>query len=86
MKRANPISFIPRTPPGTSRLRAGNRNAFFCIMGRAAAAVAIIQQGDAITKEPPIEMPNVSDDELDVVRRNLPGLLKAISPAPTPKK
>ena len=49
-------------------------------------AVAIIQQGDAITKEPPIEMPNVSDDELDVVRRNLPGLLKAISPAPTPKK
>ena len=58
----------------------------FCIMGRAAAAVAIIQQGDAITKEPPIEMPNVSDDELDVVRRNLPGLLKAISPAPTPKK
>ena len=59
---------------------------FFCIMGRAAAAVAIIQQGDAITKEPPIEMPNVSDDELDVVRRNLPGLLKAISPAPTPKK
>ena len=54
---------------------------FFCIMGRAAAAVAIIQQGDAITKEPPIEMPNVSDDELDVVRRNLPGLLKAISPA-----
>ena len=25
---------------------------FFCIMGRAAAAVAIIQQGDAITKEP----------------------------------
>ena len=59
---------------------------FFCIMGRAAAAVAIIQQGDAITKEPPVEMPNVSDDELDVVRRNLPGLLKAISPAPTPKK
>mgnify|MGYP006946971997 CR=1 FL=1 len=50
---------------------------FFCIMGRAAAAV---------TKEPPVEMPNVSDDELDVVRRNLPGLLKAISPAPTPKK
>ena len=46
---------------------------FFCIMGRAAAAVAIIQQGDAITKEPPVEMPNVSDDELDVVRRNLPG-------------
>ena len=59
---------------------------FFCIMGRAAAAVAIIQQGDAITKEPPVEMPNVSDDELDVVRRNLPGLLKAISPTPTPKK
>lgn len=58
---------------------------FFCIMGRAATAVAIIQQGNAITKEPPIEMPNVSDDELDVVRRNLPGLLKAISPAPTLK-
>ena len=28
----------------------------------------------------------MSDDELDVVRRNLPGLLKAISPTPTPKK
>lgn len=59
---------------------------FFCIMGRAAAAVAIIQQGDAITKAPPVEMPNVSDDELDVVRRNLPGLLKAVNPTPPPKK
>ena len=55
-------------------------------MGRAAAAVAIIQQGNAITKTPPIDMPNVSDDELDLVRRHLPTLLKAVNQTPTPKK
>ncbi len=59
---------------------------FFCVMGRAAAAVAIIQQGNAITKTPPIDMPNVSDDELDLVRRHLPTLLKAVNQTPTPKK
>ena len=59
---------------------------FFCVMGRSAAAVAIIQQGEAITKTPPIDMPNVSDDELDIVRRNLPSLLKAVNQTPTPKK
>ena len=59
---------------------------FFCIMGRAAAAVALIQQGDAIAKKPPVEMPNVSASELDTVRRNLPALLKAVQPAPTSKK
>lgn len=59
---------------------------FFCIMGRSAAAVALIQQGDAIAKNPPMEMPNVSDDELDIVRRNLPTLLKAVRPTSTEKK
>ena len=59
---------------------------FFCVMGRSAAAVAIIQQGEAIIKTPPVDMPNVSDDELDIVRRNLPSLLKATNQTPTPKK
>lgn len=59
---------------------------FFCVMGRSAAAVAIIQQGEAIIKTPPVDMPNVSDDELDIVRRNLPSLLKAVNQTPTPKK
>ena len=59
---------------------------FFCVMGRSAAAVAIIQQGEAIIKTPPDDMPNVSDDELDIVRRNLPSLLKAANQTPTPKK
>ena len=59
---------------------------FFCVMGRSAAAVAIIQQGEAIIKTPPVDMPNVSDDELDIVRRNLPSLLKAANQTPTPKK
>ncbi len=63
-----------------------NPERFFCIMGRAAAGVAIIQQGDAISKTPPVEMPNVSNDELDLVRRSLPALLKAVHPTPTSKK
>ena len=58
---------------------------FFCVMGRAAAAVAIIRQGNEITEKPPIDMPNVSDDELDLVRRNLPSLLRAADQPPTPK-
>lgn len=80
-----PDFLYSKNAAGYIEAAAGNRNAFLHY-GASRRAVAIIQQGDAITKEPPIEMPNVSDDELDVVRRNLPGLLKAISPAPTPKK
>ena len=58
---------------------------FFCIMGGRRRCRHHPARGRH-HEGAPIEMPNVSDDELDVVRRNLPGLLKAISPAPTPKK
>ena len=49
---------------------------FFCVMGRAAAAVAIIQQGNAITTRPPADMPNVSPAELEAVRKHLPAILQ----------
>lgn len=52
---------------------------FFCVMGRAAAALAIIEQGTAITAAPPPEMPPVQAEELESVRIHLASLLQAIA-------
>lgn len=52
---------------------------FFCVMGRAAAALAIIEQGADLTSSPPADMPRVSPAEMDAVRHNLTGLLQASS-------
>lgn len=52
---------------------------FFCVMGRAAAALAIIEQGAAITTAPPPEMPSVHAKELEFVRTHLASLLQAIA-------
>ncbi|MEG1610532.1 MAG: hypothetical protein RR317_05055 [Bilophila sp.] len=52
---------------------------FFCVMGRAAAALAIIEQGTELTNEPPADMPRVRPAEMDAVRRNLTSLLQAVA-------
>lgn len=55
---------------------------FFCVMGRAAAALFLVEEGsDANAKRPP-DMPAVSQAELDMVRRHLAELLKAGNDAP----
>lgn len=52
---------------------------FFCVMGRAAAAVAVIEQGPGITSDPPPDMPGVTPGEMRIVQDNLSTLLKAVT-------
>ena len=55
---------------------------FFSVMGRAAAALAMVEEGNDIMSNRPPDMPTVSPEELELVRRHLAGLLKAGSDAP----
>ncbi|WP_300848181.1 hypothetical protein [uncultured Bilophila sp.] len=48
---------------------------FLCLFGRVAAGVAMIRNERNDTDPKPLDMPGVSDDELDLVRRHLPELL-----------
>ena len=56
-----------------------NADRFFCVMGRAAAAVAVIEQGTDITTNRPPDMPEVTPEELRLVRENLSDLLRAVT-------
>jgi hypothetical protein len=49
---------------------------FFCVMGRAAAALAMQEHGDP-GAERPVDMPRVSPAEFDMVRRHSAALIKA---------
>ena len=52
---------------------------FFCIMGRAAAALADIEEGDALAgANRPADMPQVTGAETELVRRQLASLLRAV--------
>lgn len=55
---------------------------FFSVMGRAAAALAIVEEGNDNMTKKPTDMPQVSESELDLVRRHLASLLRAGSDAP----
>ncbi len=55
---------------------------FFAIMGRAAAALFIVAEGNEMKNEKPSDMPVVSKSELELVRQNLAALLQAGSDAP----
>lgn len=48
---------------------------FLCLFGRVAAGVAMIQNERSDADPKPLDMPGVSNDELDLVRRHLPELL-----------
>ena len=52
---------------------------FFCVMGRAAAAVAWIERGPAVKTAPPRDMPKVAPEEMEAVQENLTDLLRAAS-------
>lgn len=56
-----------------------NAERFFCVMGRAAAAVAVIEQGADIMVNPPPDMPRIAPEELRLVRENLSDLLRAVA-------
>ncbi|HEU6438008.1 MAG TPA: hypothetical protein VE028_11190 [Nitratidesulfovibrio sp.] len=52
---------------------------FFCVMGRSAAALADIEEGDALAgANRPADMPQVTPAETELVRRQLASLLRAV--------
>ncbi len=55
---------------------------FFCVMGRAAAALYIVAEGNELPTNYPKDMPKVSQEELNLVRGDLSRLLKAGSETP----
>lgn len=55
---------------------------FFCIMGRMAAGVVIVEEGNDFKGTRPADMPSVSDQELGLVRKHLGELLSAGGPPP----
>ncbi|MDR1659750.1 MAG: hypothetical protein LBR94_05350 [Desulfovibrio sp.] len=50
---------------------------FFCVMGRLATALVIVEEGNDLA-ERPRDMPHVSDEDLEITRRNLGTILKAL--------
>lgn len=55
---------------------------FFCIMGRMAAGVVIVEEGNDFKGTRPPDMPAVSEQELGLVRKHLGELLSAGGPPP----
>ncbi len=55
---------------------------FFSIMGRAFAAVFLLAEGIGIESERPLDMPAVTQEELDLVSKYLAELLNAGSDSP----
>ncbi|MDR2055869.1 MAG: serine/threonine protein phosphatase [Desulfovibrio sp.] len=50
---------------------------FFCVMGRLATALVIVEEGNDLT-ERPRDMPDVSNEDLELTRRHLGTILKAL--------
>ncbi len=55
---------------------------FFCVMGRMAAALAIVEEGNDMTGVRSSDMPEVTEGELALVRRHLGTMLKVSGDAP----
>ena len=49
---------------------------FFCVMGRLAAALVIVEEGNDMGSRP-ADMPSVTNEELELARRHLGTLLMA---------
>ena len=55
---------------------------FFCVMGRMAAALVIVEEGNDMSGTRPRDMPGVTEEELALARRHLGTMLKAGGNAP----
>lgn len=55
---------------------------FFCVMGRMAAALVIVEEGNDMRGTRPRDMPGVTEEELALARRHLGTMLKAGGDAP----
>lgn len=62
-----------------------NSRRFFCIMGRLAAGMVIIEEGNDFNGTRPKDMPEISSGELELVRRHLGELLNASRSVPPVK-
>lgn len=58
-----------------------NPQRFFCIMGKMAAALVIVEEGNDFKGTRPPDMPEVEPVELDLARKHMAELLKAGSSA-----
>ncbi|MDE5833435.1 MAG: serine/threonine protein phosphatase [Desulfovibrio sp.] len=54
---------------------------FFCIMGRMAAAMVIVEEGNDFKGTRPVDMPPVAQEELGLVRKHMGSLRRAGGPA-----
>lgn len=68
------------------QVRGWEPSRFFCVMGRAAAALSLVAEGNDATAQRPPDMPSVTPQEIALVRRHLAALLKAGSDAPPIKR
>lgn len=55
---------------------------FFSVMGRMAAALVIVEEGNDMSGTRPRDMPGVTEEELALARRHLGAMLKAGGDAP----
>ena len=55
---------------------------FFCVMGRMAAALVIVAEGNDMGNTRPPDMPQVSETELELARRHMGAMLRAGGQAP----
>lgn len=55
---------------------------FFCVMGRMAAALVIVEEGNDMSGTRPRDMPGVTEEELALARHHLGTMLKAGGNAP----
>ena len=72
------------SPSAAAWVQAHNWNPvrFFCVMGRMAAALSIVEEGNDMTGARSKDMPAVSEGELALARRHLGTMLKAGGDAP----
>ncbi|MFT3957569.1 MAG: serine/threonine protein phosphatase [Desulfovibrio sp.] len=76
--RNNKADFL-YSPNAAAWVQAHNWNPvrFFCVMGRMAAALSIVEEGNDMSGARSKDMPEVSEGELALARRHLGTMLKA---------
>ena len=57
---------------------------FFCLLGRTAAALYLVEEGTDLMNALPPDMPTVTDAEMALVRKHLASLLRAGTGGPAP--
>jgi hypothetical protein len=57
---------------------------FFCLLGRTAAALYLVEEGTDLVHALPPDMPTVTDAEIALVRKHLASLLRAGTGGPAP--